>query len=57
MNPATSRLRQLADAGRTTRYPCPCRAEGTVVELEPLLFSVTYRHDDWCPVLTDPANN
>jgi len=57
MNPATSRLPQLADAGITTRYPCPCHAEGTVIELEPLLFSVTYLHDAWCPVLTDPASN
>ena len=57
MNPATSRLRQLADAGISTSYPCPCHAEGTVIELEPLLFSVTYLHDLWCPVLTDPTSN
>jgi hypothetical protein len=34
-----------------------CHACGTVGELEPdpteLMFHLTFRHEDWCPVLSD----
>jgi hypothetical protein len=52
----TDVLRQLAEAGATHVYPCPCQAEGRLVEVEPMVFVISYGHDDWCPVLTALAD-
>jgi len=52
VNPATDMLRQLAEAGVTDTYPCPCHAEGRLVEQHPGMFVITYEHDLDCPKLT-----
>lgn len=52
MNAAARMLRDIAEAGLVDTYPCPCRAQGQLVETHPMIFTITYRHDDDCPQLT-----